>query len=208
MPARSAGPVQSREGQQQVATRTPISSPRTRQPMPRNRRKFPVAVIEANLTPMIDVTFLLIVFFTLVSGIADNERVDMALSRVPPGASAQANEESRVMLNVIPATDGRIGGYLLAGETFDATPDGVARLADTLAGLYRRNPNLAVHLRADRATLYEWVEPAMRATTTAASLAGGGALPRLNLVVLEEVAPEEMGSSTLKSRDDGGRGGT
>ena len=188
---------------------TTISSPRTRHLMPRNRRKFPVAVIEANLTPMIDVTFLLIVFFTLVSGIADNERVDMALARVTPGASAQANEDSRVMLNVIPATDGRIGGYLLAGETFDATPDGVARLADTLTGLYRRNPNLAVNLRADRATMYEWVEPAMRATTTAASLAGGGALPRLNLVVLEEVDREETETiSTQRSTNGGGRGGT
>lgn len=177
--------------------------------MPRNRRKFPVAVIEANLTPMIDVTFLLIVFFTLVSGIADNERVDMALARVTPGASAQATEDSRVMLNVIPATDGRIGGYLLAGETFDATPDGVARLADTLTGLYRRNPNLAVNLRADRATMYEWVEPAMRATTTAASLAGGGALPRLNLVVLEEVDREEAETiSTQRSTNGGGRDGT
>ena len=47
-------------------------------------------------------------------------------------------------------------------------------------------PNLAVKLRADRDTVYEWVEPAMRATTTAASIAGGGALPRLNLVVIEE----------------------
>ena len=69
--------------------------------MPRNRSKFPAAVIEANLTPMIDVTFLLIVFFTLVSGIADNERVDMSLARVEAGATAQADEESRVMLNVI-----------------------------------------------------------------------------------------------------------
>jgi hypothetical protein len=43
-----------------------------------------------------------------------------------------------------------------------------------------------VHLRADRATRYEWVEPAMRAATTAARMAGGGALPRLDLVVVEE----------------------
>jgi biopolymer transport protein ExbD len=154
--------------------------------MPRNRSKFPAAVIEANLTPMIDVTFLLIVFFTLVSGIADNERVDMSLARVEAGATAQADEESRVMLNVIPAANGQIGGYLLAGKAFDATPDGIAQLADALADGYRRNPNLAVNLRADRDTMYEWVEPAMRATTTAASLAGGGALPRLNLVVIEE----------------------
>jgi len=102
---------------------------------------------------MIDVTFLLIVFFTLVSGIADNERVDMSLARVDGGATAQADEESRVMLNVIPAANGQIGGYLLAGKAFDATPDGIAQLAAALADGYRRNPNLAVNLRADRDTM-------------------------------------------------------
>ena len=37
------------------------------------------AKIEANLTPMIDVTFLLIVFFVLVSQIVEVENVPMSL---------------------------------------------------------------------------------------------------------------------------------
>lgn len=167
--------------------------------MPRARSKFPPAAIEANLTPMIDVTFLLIVFFALVSTISDRERVDLALARVAPGATAQADEESRVYLNVIPAGDGAIGGYMLQGAIFDATPDGIARLAEALADGYRRNPNLAVNLRADRASHYRWVEPAMRATTTAALLAGGDALPRLNLVVVEDAPRPDGGSSTEAS---------
>ena len=64
--------------------------------------------------------------------------------------------------------------------------DGAARLAQALAAGYRANPQLAVNVRADRATHYQFVEPAMRAATTAARIAGGGALPRLNLVVEEE----------------------
>jgi len=166
--------------------------------MPRDRSKFPPAAIEANLTPMIDVTFLLIVFFALVSRMSDSERADMDLASVPPGASAPAAADSRVILNVIPASDGAIGGYRMQGSVFDATPDGVARLAEALAELYRRNPNLAVNLRADRASMYRWVEPAMRATTTAAMLAGGNALPRLNLVVIED-APSTAGSTTTNT---------
>lgn len=151
--------------------------------MPRQQRTFAPAAIEANLTPMIDVTFLLIVFFALVSRLSDSERVDMTLAQVRDGAALRADEESRVILNAIPARDGSIGGYAMGGKIFDTTPDGIALLAETLAQEYRRQPRLAVRLRADRATHYEWVEPAMRATTTAARLAGGGALPRLDFVV-------------------------
>ena len=154
--------------------------------MPRDRRRFPAAEIEANLTPMIDVSFLLIIFFALVSQISDSERVELSLPRVSSGAAAEPEEEARFVLNAIPAQGGAIGGYALNGLIYDASPDGVARMAEAIAEGYRRNPRLAVNLRADRATRYEWVEPAMRATTTAAKVAGGGALPRLNLVVEEE----------------------
>ena len=135
---------------------------------------------------MIDVTFLLIVFFALVSRISDNERLDMSLARVREGAAVRADEESRVILNVIPAQEGVNARYSMAGRVFEATPDGIAALAEALAVEYRRQPRLAVLLRAYRATQYEWVEPAMRATTTAARLAGGGALPRLDFVVETE----------------------
>lgn len=154
--------------------------------MPRDRDRFPLASIEANLTPMIDISFLLVIFFVLVTRISDAERAEMALAEVPAGVAARAEEEARSVLNVLPGTDGRAAGYRLNGVDHPATPEGLAALAEELAAGYRRNPQLAVHLRADRSTRYEWVEPAMRATTTAARIAGGGALPRLSLVVEEE----------------------
>ena len=158
--------------------------------MPRQRRRFPTAEIEANLTPMIDVSFLLIVFFVLVSRITDREQARMALPVVRAGSAARAEDDARVVVNVLPGEDGGSGGYAIGPGVLPASPDGIARLAETLAEGYRRNPRLAVHLRADRATRYEWVEPAMRAVSTAARLAGGGALPRLDLVV-EESAGEQ-----------------
>lgn len=154
----------------------------------RARAKFPAAEIEANLTPMIDVSFLLIVFFALVSRITDTERSRMTLAEVGAGAAVKPEEEARMVLNVVPGADGAAAGYRLSGVDFEPTPEGVAGVAEMLAEGYRINPRLAVNLRADAATRYEFVEPAMRAATTAARLAGGGALPRLNLIVTEDPA--------------------
>jgi biopolymer transport protein ExbD len=154
--------------------------------MRRSRNRHPNAEIEANLTPMIDVSFLLIVFFVLVSRLSDAEQAELALPSVRAGVAARAEDEARVVVNVLPGEDGAAAGYSAGSRVFPASPDGVAALAAQLAEGYRRNPRLAVHLRADRATRYEWVEPAMRAATTAARMAGGGALPRLDLVVVEE----------------------
>ena len=156
--------------------------------MRRSRKRHPNAEIEANLTPMIDVSFLLIVFFALVSGITNREQARMSLSRVREGVAARPDDDSRWVVNVLPAADGSSGGYGLNGVVYPADADGAARLAEALADGYRANPRLEVNLRADRATRYLFVEPAMRAATTAARLAGGGALPRLNLVVEEDRA--------------------
>ena len=173
--------------------------------MRRSRNRHQNAEIEANLTPMIDVSFLLIVFFALVSGIANREQASMSLSRVPEGAAARPDDDARWVLNVLPAADGASAGYALNGATYAADADGAARIAEALAEGYRTNPRLEVNLRADRTTHYRFVEPAMRAATTAARLAGGGALPRLNLVVEEtRGGTEEPRGGTEEPR--GGKG--
>ena len=153
--------------------------------MPRSRHRFKLAEIEANLTPMIDVSFLLIVFFALVSGVSRREQVPLELSQVAAGGAARPAQSARWVLNVLPEERGATGGYVMNGLVFPATPAGLEQLAQALADGYRANPGLAINLRADRATAYRYVEPAMRAATTGARLAGGGALPRLNLVVEE-----------------------
>jgi len=167
--------------------------------MTRARRRFPAASIEANLTPMIDVSFLLIVFFVLVSRISKTEQVPMELAAVRAGSAVRPEEEARLVVSVVPAEGGRAAGYACGGVVSPATPDGVAALAETLADAYRRNPRLAVRLRADRSTHFAWVEPAMRAATAAARTAGGGAVPRLDLVVevvVEVVVEREADSAS------------
>ncbi|RLS60321.1 MAG: biopolymer transporter ExbD [Planctomycetota bacterium] len=155
------------------------------------RRLLPASArIEANLTPMIDVSFLLIVFFVLVSRISGGERTPMELPDVRAGAAEEGREEARVVLSVLPGENGKARAYRLDLDEFPADPDGLVMLTEALSALYRSNPTLAVNLRADRTTQYEWISPCFRAATVAASLAAEapnappeGIVPRMNLVV-------------------------
>lgn len=151
------------------------------------------AEMEANLTPMIDVTFLLIVFFVLVSQIVEVEHVDLNLPQPERPLTARMEDDRRVVINVVPRSRGssEIESYRVGGRAFPPTKDGVEGMIVHLAALYAANPNLNVNLRADRATHYEWVEPAMRAVVEAASRSGQVNIrPRVNLVVI----PEDDGS--------------
>ncbi len=145
------------------------------------------APIAANLTPMIDVTFLLIVFFVLVYQIVEVDNVEMELPRPQTPASELPGEQQRIVINVVPAPDGGARAYRMGGRTFSADTGGIAALSTSLAAMYRDNPALGVNLRADRATHYRWVEPVFQAASTAARLSGrddvGG---RINLVVVRE----------------------
>ena len=145
------------------------------------------AEVEANLTPMIDVTFLLIVFFVLVSRIVEVENVPMELPRPDQPETVRPGDEQRAVINVIPTGGGRASGYRLGSRTFPPGADGLETLADHLAGLYRANPALRINLRADRATGYEWIEPVLAAVSSAAARVEVAAVvPRVNLVVITE----------------------
>jgi biopolymer transport protein ExbD len=143
------------------------------------------ARIEANLTPMIDMTFLLIVFFVLVSHIVEVENVPMRLPEPEDPATLRPGDEQRAVVNVIPGPGGRAGGYRLGGRTYPAGEEGLRALTAQLAQMYSVNPRLDVNLRADRGTHYEHVEPVLQALSDAAASLGGVIVtPRINLVVV------------------------
>lgn len=149
------------------------------------------AVMNANLTPMIDVIFLLIVFFVLVSRIIDVENVEMSLPQPEHAVTTPVGREHRVVINVLKASHGEIAGYRVGAREYAPTPESVQRMVDQLVALYRENPRINVNLRADRATHFEWVEPAMQAITLAtarltAEQGEGTVRPRVNLVVINE----------------------
>ena len=145
------------------------------------------AEVEANLTPMIDVAFLLIVFFVVVSQIVEVQSVQLDLPTPQDPASERPGEEQRAVINVIPAAGGTTLGYRLGSRVFAADTQGIEAMTAELAALYQRNPTLHINLRADRTTHYEWVEPALQAVSAAARLSGRpDVIARINLVVVRE----------------------
>jgi len=144
------------------------------------------AAIEANLTPMIDMTFLLVVFFVLVSQISEVEVVEMQLPKPVPSASGPPPEETRSVLNVVPGEEGQALGYRLNGNDYPLGSRGVDALEEELARLYAANPDLRINLRADRRTQQQFIDPVLDAITSAAGSSKRTDPARVNLVVMTE----------------------
>lgn len=155
----------------------------------RRRRRQERPEVTANLTSLIDVTFLLIVFFVLVSRINEAEAVRMDLPSPKDAATVSADADHLVVINVLPAPDGTVSGYRVGATDFERGDAGLGAMTSHLAALYRANPRSNVNVRADRATQYEFVEPVMTAVSAAARRAAAAGAPsvnpRVNLVVTE-----------------------
>jgi biopolymer transport protein ExbD len=147
------------------------------------------ARIGANLTPMIDVTFLLIVFFVLVSQIVEVENVELSVPELDEPATEMLGEEQRAVINVVPGRAGRAAEYRIGAQPFPPDSAGIAALTDRLTRLFEANPNLRINLRADQRTEYRDVQPIIEAVTTAAGRVEAASVrPRINLVIVREDA--------------------
>jgi len=114
------------------------------------------ARVRANLTPLIDVVFLLIVFFVLVAQITSAERVEIPL---PVAADLQAEDppsDRRVVLNILPpeADQEKAGSILLGADAFGRDEDGLRSLRSRLAAIRARDPGVAVIVRAAAGEAY------------------------------------------------------
>lgn len=120
-----------------------------------------------NMTPMIDVVFLLIIFFLVSSHLAQQE-VQMELD-LPQAGSGQAPAEDdvrRVVVNVLPQERAgkriMVGGRLLGGQQLAQLIDYESRRARSEA-----RGQLEVRIRSDRKVPYRVVEPLMVACARA-----------------------------------------
>jgi biopolymer transport protein ExbD len=108
-----------------------------------------------NMTPMIDVVFLLIIFFLVSSHLAKQEaQMELPLPVAESGATPDDVRTQRITVNVL-----RDGSLLLAGRTIhrDALAE---RLAQAAAD---RGQDLEVRIRSDRNVAYRHVEPILLA---------------------------------------------
>ena len=142
------------------------------------------ASFDVNMTPLIDMAFLLIVFFVLVSQVTTAENVDLDLPRPAASAAGKPGAEERIVVNVLPAQDGGAAGYRVGRREFTPDVAGLQQLVQAIAGAMRAQPGLEVNIRADRATAYEWVRPVMDAVSDALAASGTAAdRARVKLVV-------------------------
>jgi len=127
------------------------------------------APAQANLTPMIDVVFQLIIFFLLVAQFSRQQSIELELPRVRSAEAGGDADESRAVVNVVPVdqVEAMGGAYRVGSLSFDATEEGVEAMAGLLRVMRERRPGLKVFIRADRREAYGRVHPAMAAVTLA-----------------------------------------
>lgn len=146
--------------------------------------------LEAALTPLIDITMLLIVFFVLVSQIGVKDQVPMRLPRPAPSAAVPPGREPRVVVNAIADGAGGVSVWRFAGVEYAPTEAGLQALGGAVAAGLRAQPALEVNLRADAAMRYEAIAPAIDAIGRAAAKAVPGSPTRLRVAVRPEDARE------------------
>lgn len=114
-----------------------------------------------NMTAMVDVVFLLIIFFMLVSQFASAEHVPMELPKPERSQAVKTKLSDRVVINCLlavpsaPATGGV--AYSIGPLRVSSLDELSARLAAAKAA----NPNLQVVIRADRRLPYRTVHAVM-----------------------------------------------
>jgi len=99
-----------------------------------------------NVTPLIDIVMVLIVFYLLVGQLAMDRMGDVEL---PPSASGDAVEATDTPISVAIRADG--------STTIEAAPAPPERVYAMLDVLTRQRPIDAVQIRADRSTPYRHV---------------------------------------------------
>ena len=138
------------------------------------RRGKSSSTINANMTPMIDVTFLLIVFFVVVSQIVDRDAVSMDLPSPEHAVASIPDPQKKVVVNIVPSMDGEVAGVMVGGHelSWRELPE-LTGIVDT----HLQGGAAAVHLRADRTTKYTYVHQVIEA------IRDTGSSPRLQLVI-------------------------
>jgi biopolymer transport protein TolR len=101
-----------------------------------------------NVTPMIDVVMVLIVFYLLVGQLATDRRARIAL----PSTNTGIEETQRVDPIVIGVT--RDGERSLNGDPIE-----LDRLEAQVSGMLARSPGTPIRVRADKETPHRFVRP-------------------------------------------------
>ena len=150
--------------------------------MSRVYKRGPVNV-QANLTPLIDVVFLLITFFMVVAQIQRTRLEVLELPKLSAAETSKASPDDSAVINVLSlGPEGEARGYRFGSRTFAESPEGLAQLVKALQRENTVRPGARVLVRAARTEMYERVHPLL------ATIARAG-ITRVHVVTVDEDAP-------------------
>ncbi len=108
--------------------------------------------VQFNLTPMIDIVFLLIIFFLVASYLSGSENQEaIQLAKAGGGSFNDPESARRIVVTVTAA-----GQFLIGGQTVTIA-DFAMQIRPT--GNQKTDQDLEIRLRADKRVPYELVEP-------------------------------------------------
>jgi len=116
-----------------------------------------------NMTPMIDVVFLLIIFFLVSSHLARQEiQLELDLPDASSGRRIEEEDVRRVVVNVLP--DAQLDRQIMVGGTLLDGPE-LARMIRYES--QKSDRPLEVRIRSDRRVPYRVIEPILLACARA-----------------------------------------
>ncbi|MBI2192875.1 MAG: biopolymer transporter ExbD [Planctomycetes bacterium] len=120
-------------------------------------------IADLNLTPMIDVTFQLLIFFMVCSEMAKQDQIaELHLPKADAAKPDDKPEVNRLVINVLPAGDGSGVRYIVAGE--DRNDRALRAVVYKEAELARGEGGFStrpVLIRADQDVNYGYVQRVM-----------------------------------------------
>lgn len=127
------------------------------------------ATMVLNLTALIDVVFLLIMFFVLVARFGSFPTLRMNLPQVDERTGELRNAGSNPVVDVVPRElgGGAAGRYRLGNQVFSSNASGLADLTAALRALREQQPDAELSIRAERAEGVSRVHPALEAASAA-----------------------------------------
>lgn len=129
--------------------------------------------LEFNMTPMIDVTMLLIVFFLLASHLTRQEQQALNVPSATTSRSEDVPNERRLVINVLPSGELQLAGQPVAVSEFKTK---------LIAERQTSGDALEVLIRSDQHVRFDVVEPLLVACAKAG-------VWKVNFAVTRKVGP-------------------
>ncbi len=104
---------------------------------------------DINLTPLVDIVFILLIFFLITSTFVQSPGIDVNLPKA--GSSTDTRQSQSIVITV-----DENGQLIYGGEVTD-----IGGLKDTLTNLFKDSPNHQIVIQADETTHHGAVVQAM-----------------------------------------------